>query len=70
MSAYNMTENLTKEEISISKELSFIYKNELVYCDEKKLLELYNSLNDYYKFLGLNSILLSFLLSGTSFIAL
>lgn len=59
MSAYNMTENLTKEEISISKELSFIYKNELVYCDEKKLLELYNSLNDYYKFLGLNSILIS-----------
>ena len=33
----NVYENLTEEDIAISKELSYVYKNELIYCDSKKI---------------------------------
>lgn len=55
----NVYENLTEEDIAVSKELSYVYKNELIYCDSKTLIDLYNSKEDYYKFLGLNSILVN-----------
>lgn len=55
----NIYESLTEEDIAVSKELSYVYKNELIYCDSKTLIDLYNSKEDYYKFLGLNSILVN-----------